>query len=483
MPVRNVVTIVLALIASQLCYFTATRNRYAKLVAESFNVVEEHSLVQVPQRELFKSAMEGMLRKLDPNSQFLADDFYRRMEEDISQEFAGVGLRIQIASDTQRLTIVRPMPKTPAQRAGLQSGDIIWKIDGKSTVDMNTSDASQLMRGPAGESVKLTIHRKLIDPFDVTIVREQIPVPSIFGDTQNDDGSWNFQFQSHPHIGYIRLEKFGDRSVEELQAALAKIDGKAGLVLDLRSNLGGLLDAAVEICDMFLPADNLIVSTRGRQQRIQDSYYSSSKQAVSPNMPMVILINRRSASASEIVAACLQDYGRAVVIGERSYGKGTVQNLIPIENNRSYIKLTVASYWRPSNKNIDRTLWDQAEAETKGEGDWGVTPNDGYSCEMSLDQVNRIDIARLMRDNDPLRKDLDEPQEHPEDPTADDAGPEPSSNSEATETTEPAEDPVGQTADQLPEIPQRIPRWESIDTPMKKAIEYLESLTKSKVAA
>ena len=241
MPPRNVITILIVLVVSLICYWTATRNRYANVIAEAIEVVETNSLAEVDRRQLFNSAMEGMLKDLDENSDFLTDDYYRRMNESIEQKFAGVGLEIRIDRTINRLTVVRPMPNTPAQRAGMKTGDVILEIDGQSTEGMTTDEAVIAIRGPIGESVTLLVQRGELEPFSVDVVRANIEVASVYGDTRNDDGSWNFTLESDPRIGYIRLIKFGMLSTDEMHQALQQIDSKVdGLILDLRSNSGGI---------------------------------------------------------------------------------------------------------------------------------------------------------------------------------------------------------------------------------------------------
>lgn len=436
MPLRNLVVIFLSLIISLVCYTTSARNRYANTIAEAIEVVENRALIKLDRRDLFKSAMNGMLIDLDPNSSFVSDDDYLALDEDIKQEFAGVGLRVQISKQTGMLTIIRPVVNTPAQRAGLLSGDVILEIDGKSTEGVGNDQAISMIRGPKGEAVELLIQRGEAAPFAVSIVRDTIPVPSVYGDTRNADGSWNFFLQSNPRIGYIRLEKFGERSTSEMQAALSQISGKVdSLILDLRSNYGGVMEAAIEISDMFLPGDKIIVSTKDREDRILDRQFSTRAKQLDHSIPMVVMINRRSASASEIVAACLQDHKRALIVGEQSYGKGTVQHLIPIEQGRSFIKLTVASYWRPSNRNIDRTVF-QPEQEDQ----YGVIPDEGYACDLTEEQVNELEISRLIRD----------------------LGPDYS--------------PV--SSDEI-----KVGEWETIDKALQQAINYLKSVMKKKAAA
>jgi len=249
------------------------------------------------------------------------------------------------------------------------------------------------MRGRSGTAVRLKIRRAGADkPLAMEIVRETIRIPSVLGDRRKADGVWVYTLARDPRIGYIRIVTFGEKTVGELESALGTLhmESVRGLVLDLRDNGGGLLRSAVGVCDFFLPAGKTIVSIR-RRDGILDTVETSTGRGIYLDRPLAVLINRYSASASEIVAACLQDQHRAIVVGQRSWGKGTVQNLIPIESGKSLLKLTVASYWRPSGKNIHRL---------KGakEGDWGVSPDAGLAVPMSDDAEQRRREARARRD-------------------------------------------------------------------------------------
>jgi len=477
MPPRNVITILIVLGVSLICYATATRNRYANVIAEALDVVSTNALEEVDQRQLFISAMQGMLQELDDNSMFLADEFYRKMNEDIEQKFGGVGLEVRIDPDTQRIMVSRPLPGTPGQRAGLLAGDVILEIDGQSTEGMTTVDAVAVIRGPVGTSVRLGIQRPPSEKFEVELERSNIQVPSVYGDTRNDDGSWNFVLESHPQIGYLRLTKFGMLSTEEMQQALAAIENRIdGLILDLRYNHGGIMDGAIDVSDLFLPGGKKIVSTRGRGGRVLEQFYSSDQISLDLDVPVAVLINRSSASASEIVASALQDHGRAVVIGERSYGKGTVQNLIPVEQGRSFIKLTVATYWRPSDRNIDRTLHEIPY--TQSEGDWGVQPSDGYACDMTREQVEMIEIARLLRDNGEGAGQVSRSRPDPPGP-GDDA---PNSQNQPATDQEDSVDNDETTDGSLP-LPDSVPEWESIDLPLQQAIQYIQNQVRARSAA
>jgi carboxyl-terminal processing protease len=224
----------------------------------------------------------------------------------------------------------------------------------------------------------------------LTLERAIIPVESVLGDRRWDDGSWDYQLDDDPRIVYVRLVTFGENSVQEVRSALQKTEGEA-ILLDLRDNAGGLLTAAVEICDQLI-AGGTIVTIRGRDGRIRDHFTASPQTSVPPDVPMAVLVNNYSASASEIVAACLQDHQRAVVVGERTWGKGTVQNVVEVEGGKAALKLTTASYWRPSGDNIHRLKEDEEDDQ------WGVRPSAGLDVELTAEEADAVRTARRRKD-------------------------------------------------------------------------------------
>jgi carboxyl-terminal processing protease len=327
-------------------------------------------------RKLVEDMINGGLMRLDEHSAFINARRYKQFTKETKAKFTGVG--IQLSTDPNGLLIVHtPLVGTPAYEAGILAGDIIIKIDGRSTETMTQDDAVDLIQGEVGKAVTLTVlHEGTKEPVDISMTRAEIKVQSVMGDTRNSDREWDFMTDKENKIGYVRLAGFNETTAEELRQALVELkkEGLHGLVLDLRTNPGGLLRSAVEVSRLFL-TEGRIVSTRGRDKE-EEAYDADGKSALlvpAKDYPMTVLINKYSASASEIVAAALQDHGRAVIIGERSYGKGSVQNIIKMEGGKSALKLTTASYWRPSGKNIHR-FFDSKETD-----DWGVRPNDsGY---------------------------------------------------------------------------------------------------------
>jgi len=323
--------------------------------------------------------LDGSLEPLVRHPAFIPPKEYKQFSKQSKGKFGGVG--IQINADRQnggQLTVVSPIVGTPAYEAGVLAGDLILKIDGKSTESMRLGEAVDMIQGEPGQKVVLTVlHEGSKEPIDLTMARAEIEVQSVLGDLRKPDNAkeWDFFVDKANKIAYVRLATFSETAPADLRKTVEQLqrEGMRGLVLDIRNNPGGLLRSAVEISNLFLP-EGRIVSTKGRNHK-EEIYDARPDKALAgaKDFPIAVLVNRYSASASEIVAAALQDHGRAVVIGERSYGKGSVQNIIEMENHASALKLTTASYWRPSSKNIHRF------PDSKETDEWGVKPNDsGY---------------------------------------------------------------------------------------------------------
>jgi carboxyl-terminal processing protease len=273
----------------------------------------------------------------------------------------------------------------------MRAGDIILAIDGVDTANVSFNETVKKIRGKPGEVVRLTVmHAGEEEPVELEIERAIIPVESVMGDGHREDGSWDFQLEEHPQITYIRLVTFGENSVEELKRALQEAQPQA-LVLDLRDNAGGLLSAAVGVCDLFID-EGVIVSIRGKGGEVRDCFTATDDMGLNPSVPMAVLVNGLSASASEIVAACLQDHRRAKIVGERTWGKGTVQNVIELEGGEAAIKLTTASYWRPNGQNIHRKEEDDESDQ------WGVMPDDGFQVKLTVEEANEVRKRRRDRD-------------------------------------------------------------------------------------
>lgn len=299
----------------------------------------------VTYRDLTYGALKGMLNSLDPHSQFMEPQMYEDMKQDTEGKFGGIGIVISMSKDGF-LTVVAPMEDTPGAKAGLLPGDRIIKIDGKVTEKMGLQEAVRQLRGDPGTKVTITIFRaKAKDPGDKikdhTIERAEINVDSVKDAKILQDG-----------IGYVRITQFNEPTADEFEKALAKLNGEGmtALIIDLRNNPGGLLESARRIASEFIPAGKLIVSTEGRDPA-QKSVYPSENGKKQPNYPLVLLVNAGSASGSEIVAGALQDLHRAVLVGETTFGKGSVQSIIQLRDG-SALRLTTAKYYTPSHKVI-----------------------------------------------------------------------------------------------------------------------------------
>ncbi len=319
---------------------TAATYENLKLFTEVLSIIQSQYVDEVPPKEVIYSAIKGTLRGLDPHSSFLDPEMYREMQVETSGSFGGLGIEITLKDDI--LTVVAPIEGTPAYRAGIHSGDRIVKIEGLSTKDMQLTDAVKRMRGKPGSKVTISIMREgWTEPKDFPIVREQIRVQSVKAQ------------QLEPGIEYIRLRQFQEQTSGDLEASLEKYakEGKIqGLILDLRNNPGGLLTASVEVTEKFIDAGRLVVYTEGRV-RNQNMRFQANAKKVYADFPMVVLVNQGSASASEIVAGALQDWGRAVVIGTQTFGKGSVQTIIPLSDG-SGLRLTTAKYFTPKGRSI-----------------------------------------------------------------------------------------------------------------------------------
>jgi carboxyl-terminal processing protease len=320
----------------------STNNTYEhlKLFTEVLSIIQSQYVDELPPKEIIYGAIRGTLRGLDPHSSFLDPEMYREMQVETSGSFGGLGIEITLRDDV--LTVVAPIEGTPAYRAGVQPGDRIVKIEGMATKDMQLADAVKRMRGKPGTKITISIMREgFAEPKDFSITREQIRVQSV--KTQELD----------PGIEYIRLRQFQEQTAADLDGILdnyAKNAKVEGLVLDLRNNPGGLLTASVDVAEKFLDNGKLIVYTEGRVRNQNMQFKGQSKKGHT-QFPMVVLVNQGSASASEIVAGALQDWGRAVVIGTQTFGKGSVQTIIPLSDG-SGLRLTTAKYFTPKGRSI-----------------------------------------------------------------------------------------------------------------------------------
>lgn len=357
---------------------------------DTFEQVDRNYVKDVDRRKLLEAALRGMIKELDPYSSYIPPEELARFNQQVDQQFGGIGIQVQPDPRTSRILVISPLPDTPAYKAGVRAGDIVTEVEGYDTENMPLSRAVELMKGPPGETVSIKVrHLSATEDEEIVMKRAIISVKSVLGDKWGKDGAWDFLVDDEQKIGYVRLTQFGRKSAEELAAAIDTLQkqGMKGLILDLRFNPGGLLSQAVEISDMFVESGT-IVSTEGKNT--EKRTFEATKAGTLPDFPMAILINRFSASASEILSACLQDHKRAVVVGERSWGKGSVQNVIELESGASALKLTTAGYLRPSGKNIHRF------PDSKVTDEWGVHPDE--EVKFTRKELEDYDEYRRARD-------------------------------------------------------------------------------------
>ncbi len=316
--------------------------RQLELFGDIFERVRAQYVDEASDKELIEAAINGMLHSLDPHSSYLNEDNFRDMQVQTRGEFGGLGIEVTMEQGLVR--VVSPIDETPAARAGLEAGDFITHLDGESVLGLSLSEAVDKMRGRVGSDIVLSIRREGTEPFDVTVTRDVVRIRSVRSRVEGK-------------VGYIRVTTFNEQTAPGVEAAMAELkeelgDEMIGVVLDLRRNPGGLLDQAVKVSDAFLDRGE-IVSQRGRNPD-DAQRFNAKKGDLAEGLPMVVLINGGSASASEIVAGALQDHKRAVIMGTESFGKGSVQTIMPIAGHGA-LRLTTAAYFTPSGRSVQKT--------------------------------------------------------------------------------------------------------------------------------
>ncbi|MDR1196386.1 MAG: S41 family peptidase [Endomicrobium sp.] len=350
---------VLAAAVLSLCcanVFAAEDETYDKLkiMVDVMEIINANYVSETESKELAVGAIKGVVRTLDPFSQYMEENDYKEMKNETEGSYSGIGLRIMVKNGF--ITVVSPIPGTPAYKAGVLPEDRIIKIDDKSAINMSSDEAVGLMRGKAGTKVKVTMARDSIkQEVEFELTREKIKIETVKYTMLEDK------------TVYIRLSEFNAQSAADIQKALADYSkqGMKALVLDLRNNPGGLLDSAIDICSMFIKERTVILTTKGRVEEMKKEYYSKGKGEYT-QIPFVILVNRGSASASEIVSGAMQDLKRALIIGANTFGKGSVQSVIPLSDG-SALRLTIAKYYLPSGRPIVHS--DEKNARN------GITPD------------------------------------------------------------------------------------------------------------
>jgi carboxyl-terminal processing protease len=371
-----------------------------KTFNEVLDMVQKNYVEQVESKKLIEGAINGMMKSLDPHSAYMTSDMYKELEVETRGSFGGIGIEITIKKDV--LTVVSPIEDTPAFLAGIKAGDHIIQIDGKSTKDITIMEAVKKLRGPKDTKVTITITRENMPrPKDYTITRDIIKIKSIKSRTYDD------------HIGYIRVASFQERTADDLKKEIKNITSKngvlKGLILDLRNNPGGLLNQAVGVADVLLKSGT-IVSTKGRTKSMETKSLAKDD-GDEPTCPIVALVNEGTASAAEIVSGALQDNGRALVVGTQTFGKGSVQTVIPLEGG-SALKLTTAKYYTPKGRSIqaegiapDIVIKHIRPSEDKESTDEFVRERDlrGHIKPKKENGTNKEDT--LKKEQDPLSQD------------------------------------------------------------------------------
>ncbi|MGA3065784.1 MAG: S41 family peptidase [Tepidisphaeraceae bacterium] len=395
--------VLLALLAFELPGSLAQRNDdydWVRTLVEVHRQVIDNYVEPVNDQDLKEKSIEGMLSVLDPYTVYVAPEKQSEFEELINGEFSGVGITLDKEPDG-RILVLSPLEGSPADRAGIEAGDYITKVDGQPTANWLIEDVVKHVTGKAGTKVTLTIERDGKET-DYTMTREQIVLPTVVGYDRAKDDSWNYWVCKDPKIAYVRITQFDANTFDSLKGALEGVppspgetgkpglldSGMKGLILDLRFNPGGRLEQAIQVVNLFVKDGSVIVTTRGRSRPEQIN--RANGQGTLPDFPMIVLVNEHSASAAEIVSGSLKDNHRALVIGQRTFGKGSVQEVVPLEGDGGELKITVAYYYLPSGRLVHRK---------KGATDWGVEPQ----IIVPVDDEGEREIREQMARRDTIR--------------------------------------------------------------------------------
>jgi carboxyl-terminal processing protease len=347
---------------------------FVRTLVDIHRQVANRYVEDVPADRLRQGAIDGMLNQLDPYTVYVPPQQQKAFDQMLDGSFEGVGIQLN-QQDDGRIEVVTPIDDSPAFKAGVMAGDILIKVNGTSVTDKRLPDVIKLIQGKVGSEVTLRFRRGPHE-LDLSMPREQVVVPTVKGYDRNPDNTWNYYVDRNEKIAYLRITQFTADTFEKVKSVLDTLlaDGMRGLVMDLRFNPGGRLDAATEVCDLLID-QGVIVSTRGRS-RPEETVFAHAAGTL-PKFPLVVLVNGSSASAAEVVAGCLKDNRRALVIGSRTYGKGSVQELIPLEQGSGELKMTVAYYYLPSGRLVHRR---------KDATDWGVIPQVQVNIDPAVEQ-------------------------------------------------------------------------------------------------
>ncbi|MEA3367805.1 MAG: S41 family peptidase [Planctomycetota bacterium] len=442
--------------------------READRFIEILRLVQKQYVNEVETEELFRDAIDGMLGGLDPFSNFIPAEEVDEFDKATRGKFGGIG--IQIGMRRGLLTVISPLEGTPAYEAGVLAGDMIIEIDGKSTDGIRLDEAVKTLTGEAGTKVTITVRHVTGGVEKITITRALIEVPTVKGLRRDENNEWVYMIDEEKKIGYVRVASFVENSVPDLRGAVEQMqkDGMKALILDLRFDPGGILKTAVEMTDLFLD-EGVIVKTKGRTTPYWEA--TATKEGTLPHFPMVVLVNQYSASASEIVSGALQDHHRAIILGERTFGKGSVQNVIPLKGEKSRLKLTTSKYYLPSGRCIHR------EQDMTEDDEWGVVPD----IVVSMTPEQYVALIRARREGEIIQNNGrgDEKGEQPADP--DEGAPKRPEKPGAPEA-----EPEAPSPEPGPETPGATPGAEGedaakeaepfVDTQLQRALDVLRSI-------
>jgi len=410
---------------------------------EIMRLVQKQYVHEVDTEKMFKDAINGMLGGLDPFSNYISEDELNEFNKATRGKFGGIG--IQIGMRRGLLTVISPLEDTPAYQAGVLAGDIIIEIEGKSTDGLRLDEAVKRLTGDPGTTVRIKVRHMTGETEEMSITRAIIEVHSVKGYKRDEADQWVYLIDPDKKIAYVRVTSFVENTAEELRKVLEGLqkEGMKGLVLDLRFDPGGILKTAVEVADLFID-EGMIVQTKGRTTPYWEA--TATKEGTLPYVPMVVLVNPFSASASEIVAGALQDHHRAIVVGERTFGKGSVQNVIPLEGEKAAMKLTTAKYYLPSGRNIHR------EEEMTDKDAWGVMPD----IVVPMTPAEYIRILRARQEGEVIHKNgvVEEPKPEAKEPQGESKEPKPE-----------MKEPQGESKEPKPETPKPQGGKSQVDEP------------------
>ncbi|MGL6196991.1 MAG: S41 family peptidase [Thermoguttaceae bacterium] len=424
MPLFNIRVIIAVTLLSVYC---ATRTTLKdQVLLNTIHVIKSLALVEPSDDFLVEGALDGMLTKMredlgDDYSGYIPPAYQKDFKEQLESKLEGIGVRFDpLTGKNGDYKVLFTLPDSPAEKAGIKSGDTILEIDGTSTAGLSFFEVAKNIRGEAGTDVILTLKREgKEEPIEIAVTRAALQQKTVFGFEITESGKPSVEIPDEPGIGYIYITSFNGNTASEMAELLQSMSPNVReLIIDLRGNPGGYLDAVVKVADMFVDDRGTykkIVSTKMRNGNVKPGgeFYATKNQLFTG--PVVVLIDGGSASAAEIFAACLQDFGRAKIVGERTYGKGTVQEIFELPLDLGTVKLTDASFWRPSERNINRTRklpktgknsanGEEAAKVSDESDDWGVTPDNGLEIKLPRQQQNFTKFLRELRVNVPNDK-------------------------------------------------------------------------------